>query len=532
MLLLCALTALIAWQLILRARRLRREREAKALHERIRVILVFASRLLAEHEVAGIVCERLIQQFAMEMATEVWSEAQLLYDLCAEVARDAAAEVAAEKERKQRAAELHAASVLQAVMRGKMQRRRGLPLVALGTVERRKKAFLNELDREPPRSSRDLPLVALGTVAWRKEAFSNDLDREPLRSSQVSRAVTLPQSKLGRFAMEITTAAASAMAKVAADAAAAMAAHEAAALEAVNERHALETRKAKAATRISAGWRRRQEVRRFGQQLQAATRIQQRILERHRKRAEAAAIAAAEKEELLAWGRTQTRAVALRAGLLSNFSRAARGFRGSRRTSTGDADGSIPSRREALARVRREKAEHLCRAQARGQIIHECARLALAEMERSGTRTTFDTALSASLERLLAGPTPWEVAAITMADGGRASQSLSTELQRREEAQPSDADAHVAHAPSPAGSKACLMLVCQPVSSGCRCWSVKPPQSTGHRLWSLLLTLIDEAKPEAEQLQLALDDMERRKPLSCRKSRVSMVPSAELTFFV
>ena len=48
------------------------------------------------------------------------------------------------------------------------------------------------------------------------------------------------------------------------------------------------------------------------------------------------------------------------------------------------------------------------------------------------------------------------------------------------------------------------MLVCQPVSSVCRCRSVKPPQSTGHRLWSLLLTVIDEAKPEAEQLQLAL----------------------------
>jgi hypothetical protein len=75
------------------------------------------------------------------------------------------------------------------------------------------------------------------------------------------------------------------------------------------------------------------------------------------------------------------------------------------------------------------------------------------------------------------------------------------------------------------------MLVCQPVSSGCRCWSVKPPQSTGHRLWSLLLTLIDEAKPEAEQLQLALDEMERRKPLSRRKSRVSAT-ARQLTFFV
>jgi hypothetical protein len=493
---LCALAALIAWQLILRARRLRREREAKALHERIHVILVFASRLLAEHEVAGIVCERLIQQFAMEMATEVWSEAQLLYDLCAEVARDAAAEVAAEKERKQRAAELHAASVLQAVMRGKMQRRRGLPLVALGTVVRRKKAYLN------------------------------DLNRASFQTPQVSRAVTSPQSKLGRFAMEMATAAASAVVKAAADAAAAMAKAESAALEAMNERRLLEARKAKAATLISAGWRRRQEMRRFGQQLQAAMRIQQRILERRRKRAEAAATAAAEEEELLAWERaqTRTRAVTLRAGLLSSFSRASRS---SRRTKTGNSDG----RREALARVRREKAEHRCRAQARGQIIHECARLALAEMERSGTRTTFDTALSASLERLLAGPTPWEVAAITMADGGRASQSLSTELQRREEAQPSDADAHVAHAPSPAGSKACLMLVCQPVSSGCRCWSVKPPQSTGHRLWSLLLTLIDEAKPEAEQLQLALDEMERRKPLSRRKSRVSAT-ARQLTFFV
>ena len=497
---LCALAALIAWQLILRARRLRREREAKALHERIRVILVFASRLLAEHEVAGIVCERLIQQFAMEMATEVWSEAQLLYDLCAEVARDAAAEVAAEKERKQRAAELHAASVLQAVIRGKIQRRRGLPLVALGTVVRRKKAYLN------------------------------DLNRASFQTPQVSRAVTSPQSKLGRFAMEMATAAASAVVKAAADAAAAMAKAESAALEAMNERRLLEARKAKAATLISAGWRRRQEMRRFGQQLQAAMRIQQRILERRRKRAEAAATAAAEEEELLAWERaqTRTRAVTLRAGLLSSFSRASRA---SRRTKTGDSDGSPPSRREALAKVIREKAEHRCRAQARGQIIHECARLALAEMERSGTRTTFDTALSASLERLLAGPTPWEVAAITMADGGRASQSLSTELQRREEAQPSDADAHVAHAPSPAGSKACLMLVCQPVSSGCRCWSVKPPQSTGHRLWSLLLTLIDEAKPEAEQLQLALDEMERRKPLSRRKSRVSAT-ARQLTFFV
>jgi hypothetical protein len=497
---LCALAALIAWQLILRARRLRREREAKALRERIRVILVFASRLLAEHEVAGIVCERLIQQFAMEMATEVWSEAQLLYDLCAEVARDAAAEVAAEKERKQRAAELHAASVLQAVMRGKMQRRRGLPLVALGTVVRRKKAYLN------------------------------DLNRASFQTPQVLRAVTSPQSKLGRFAMEMATAAASAVVKAAADAAAAMAKAESAALEAINERRLLEARKAKAATLISAGWRRRQEIRRFGQQLQAAMRIQQRILERRRKRAEAAATAAAEEEELLAWERaqTRTRAVTLRAGLLSSFSRASRA---SRRTKTGDSDGSPPSRKEALAKVRREKAEHRCRAQARGQIIHECARLALAEMERSGARTTFDAALTATLERLLAGPTPWEVAAITMADGGRASQSLSTELQRREEAQPSDADAHVAHAPSPAGSKACLMLVCQPVSSGCRCWSVNPPQSTGHRLWSLLLTLIDEAKPDAEQLQLALDEMERRKPLSRRKSRVSAT-ARQLTFFV
>jgi hypothetical protein len=330
--------------------------------------------------------------------------------------------------------------------------------------------------------------------------------------------------------MEMATAAASAVVKAAADAAAAMANAESAALEAMNERRLLEARKAKAATLISAGWRRRQEMRRFGQQLQAAMRIQQRILERRRKRAEAAATAAAEEEELLAWERaqTRTRAVTLRAGLLSSFSRASGS---SRRTKTGNSDGSPPSRREALARVRRERAEHRCRAQARGQIIHECARLALAEMERSGARTTFDTALSASLERLLAGPTPWEVAAITMADGGRASQSLSTELQRREEAQPSDADAHVAHAPSPAGSKACLMLVCQPVSSGCRCWSVKPPQSTGHRLWSLLLTLIDEAKPEAEQLQLALDEMERRKPLSRRKSRVSAT-ARQLTFFV
>ena len=500
LLLLFALTALIAWKLILRARRLRREQEAKALNERVRVVLVFASRLLAEHEVAGIVCDRLIEQFAKELATEVWSEAQLLYDLCAEVAREAAAEMAAEKERKQRAAELHAASMLQAVMRGKMQRRRGLPLVALGTVVRRKKAFLN------------------------------DANRVEFQTPQVSRAVTSPQSKLGRFAMEMASAAASAMAKVAADAAAAMAAAESAALESMNKRRALEARKDKAATLMSAGWRRRQAVRRLGQQRQAAMRIQQRILERRRKRAEAAAAAAAEEEELMAWERAQTRTVTQRAGLLPSFSR---GSRGPRRTSTGDVDGSSPSRREALARIRRKMAEHRCRAQARGQIIHECARLALAEMERSGARTTFGTALSASLETLLAGPTPWEVAARTMADGGRASQSLSTELQRREEAQPSDADAHVAHAPCPVGSKACLMLVCQPVSSVCRCRSVKPPQSTGHRLWSLLLTVIDEAKPEAEQLQLALEEMERRKPLSRRKSRVSLVSSREeLTFFV
>ena len=449
------------------------------------------------------------------LAIELATEAKLLYDLSAEVAEKVAAEVAAEQEMKQLAAEIHAATTLQAAARGMVTRRRGMPLVAEGTVERRRQALFVDLSRLTDRVSRMSKAVgrALMPTPLGSDSGSGippDRQSAALRRRDSKMSTRHGGVKSRKAALRLMTSGEERLAHVVAEQPAVTNGLDkwiSRSVSATLERRAREARKADAATKIGAGWRRRRGTHQFRRQRQAAMVIQQGTRRRRRWSAEAAAAAAAaaaEEEELLAWEATQTSAATQRVGWLPSPSR--------RRIDRSGANGLPPSRKEALARRRRQKAELGRRAEARRHILRELVLLALDGMGRAHERdepsSTDGTALSASLEALLRAPAPWEAGAGTMADGGRATRSLADELERREAAQRLEAGAYVVDAPSPEDGKEDLTLACQPVRSGqssrsgcCHRRSVEPP-SMGHRLWSLLLTLIDESKAEAQQLQM------------------------------
>ena len=459
--LLCLVGAYVTRRLIQRARRKRVLREARILAERVNVLALFAYELLIEREVAIEAYHRMLHLFC----TEVALEERLLADVVIEVADEIAKEYAAQY-----------ATKIQAKVRGNITRHRGMPLVAMGTVARRKAAVLKATSESRVSFHADHPSTrAISNFQRISHQFSEVQNKHTvlnlMLSGQEDVVEAQPSFQFGhQWLMPWLSHAAS-------------------------ERKNLQEQLIDAATRMEAAWRRHVEVDHFHDQRRAAVRIQARVRANRARRllatmSAAAALAAAPTADTAAAGLEELEGLPV--------------SRKPRRPTTRQVTRQVRKQLEADEKGRK--------VSMRGHILRDVAGLALAHMEKSQDelhQRANDAGLRRSLAAFIRQSQLWDAEPAEMADDGIAAQLLVEEFEARDHAREMEQEvaqqvARLGGFPEPAKDpsprRPGLRDSCVKAYRHLCCKRPPGPPSQGEQLWNLLLTLIDEAKTEAPEL--------------------------------